>query len=138
MCGQVPVANPFRPAIRVRGGNEGDVEQAALERLPPLREIGNRQRAERITVPGAPACNKAAFARHIAGGKILNCDFQCRFHRLRTTARVQDVGEHTAAQAVNGFRQLLQGRAGKKITIAACNLLHLLLDRRVDLRVAVT
>src|SRR5207237_6082320 len=69
---------------------------------------------------------------------VLQRDLQRRFHRLRATAGVDDVGELRAAACQHQAGQLLERLTGEQVAVAAGHLVELRGDRRVHLAVAVT
>src|SRR5271156_4969494 len=94
--------------VRVRRGDECDVEQAPFEGAAPLREIRNRQRPQGIAVPGTLARDEATLALQAAGREMLKRDLQRRFDGFRSAAAIDDVLETAAAQTQNCLGQAFE------------------------------
>src|ERR1700722_13423578 len=125
-------------AIRVRRGDERDVEQAPLEGSAPLREVRDRQGAQGIAVPRAAPSDEAALGVEAAGGKVLKRDFHRGFDGFRSAATVHNVLKFAAAQTQDGGGQLFESGTREEISIRAGDAFELPSDGCIDLGMGVT
>ncbi len=132
MARQIAAGYPIGQPVRVRRGDECDVEQTPLEGAAPLGKIRNRQGSQGIAVPRPAPRDEAAFLHQTAGGKMLEGDLQGRFDRFRPAAGVYDVPEGAAAQAQNRLGQAFERGAREQIPIGVRDLMQLLRDGRID------
>src|SRR5690606_15312994 len=108
-------ADTLRPTVGIGGGNEGDVEQAALEGIAPCLEMRDRERAKRIAVPGALTRDEATAALYATRRVVLERDLQAGFDRFRTARHIDDIGEMPAGIVGDDLGQLFHRIRGEEI-----------------------